>query len=241
VRDPDCTAIILSYKRPQNIAPLVGMLLKAPSIRHVIISNNNPDVKMSDWLRVESPRVGVIEQPTASACPIRYQIALGRDSQLFVAIDDDVFLRPSQIETLCAAMRAHPSSPCGIVGSVYDEGRRMMEYGIRRPGDVDIINQVYAFTPSHVRRFFDLTGALGFGPTHQAWGSSTWDDLVISHSGLSKPRICDVGEFTECPTSAEPGIAAWQEDGFFPFRLSLFQRLRALRPFSHEASGIPQQ
>ena len=28
--------IILSYKRPQNIAPLVGMLLRAPSIGNVI-------------------------------------------------------------------------------------------------------------------------------------------------------------------------------------------------------------
>jgi hypothetical protein len=241
-RERDFTAIILSYKRPQNIAPLVGMLLKAPSIRQVVISNNNPEVRMMDWLGGENSRVSVIEQPAARACPIRYRIALAHESQLFVAIDDDVFLRPSQVETLCATLRAHPSRPCGIVGSSYDEGSRMMRLNVRRPGDVDIINQAYAFTSSHVRRFFDLTSALGFGPTHRAWQSSTWDDIVISHSGESQPRVCDVGAFTECPTSAEPGIATWQESGFLPFRVSLLQRVRALQPFSPQrASGIPRE
>ena len=241
-RDRDCTAIILSYKRPQNIAPLVGLLLQAPSIRHVVVSNNNPAVKMIDWVRIESSRVSVIEQPTAGASPTRYRIALEHDSPLFVAVDDDVFLRPSQIERLCATLRADPSRPCGIIGSLYDESSGVMRYGVTRPGDADIINQAYAFTPGHVRRFFELAILLGFGSTHQAWGRSTWDDIVISHSGLSKPRICDVGSFTECPTNSEPGIAEWQEAGFHQFRLSLFQRLRALQPFPRqEAAAFPQR
>jgi hypothetical protein len=236
-RDRDCTAIILCYKRPQNIAPLVGMLLEAPSIQHVIVSNNNPNLKMADWFSNTSSRVTVIEQGSSCASPLRYRIALEQDSPLFVAIDDDVFLRPSQIETLCQTLRAHPSSPCGITGSVYDERTSLMQYNIRRPGDVDIIHQAYAFTPLHVRRFFDLATALGFGPTHEAWQSTTWDDIVISHSGLSKPRVADIGAFTECPTGAEPSVAAWRTDGFLPFRMSLFQRLQTLQPLSpNEAS-----
>jgi hypothetical protein len=238
-RDRDCTAIILAYKRPQNIAPIVGLLLRAPSIRHVIVSNNNSDVKIADWFRPTSPRVKVIEQGMSCGAPIRYRIALEQDSPLFVGIDDDVFLRPSQIETLCETLRADPTSPCGITGSVYDEGSSLMLYNIRRPGDVDIIHQVYAFTPHHVRQFFGLAAALGFGPTHEAWQHTTWDDLVISHSGLSKPRVADVGAFTECPTGAEPGVAAWRADGFFASRMSLFQRLRALQPLlPNGTSGV---
>jgi hypothetical protein len=229
-RDRDFTAIILSYKRPQNIAPLVGMLLKAPSIRNVIISNNNPDLKMGDWLRIESPGVSVVNQDRARACPIRYQIAQQHDSRYFIAIDDDVFLRPSQIETLCTALRADPSRPWGIHGTSYDDSSGKMQYNLHRPGDVDILNQVYAFTSDHVRRFFELANALGFGSAHEAWERSNWDDMVISHSGVSKPCICDVGAVTECPTGAEQGIAVWREDGFFAGRLSLFQQLRALKP-----------
>ena len=227
-RDRDCTAIVLSYKRPQNIAPLVGLLLKAPSIRQVIVSNNNPGVSMGDWLTVASPRLCVVEQPTAAACHIRYEIARQQDSKLFLAIDDDVFLRPSQIETLCAALRADPVRPYGIFGSSYDDDRCQMQFSIKRPGDVDILNMAYAFTSDHVRRFFELTGALGFGPAHEAWESSAWDDMVISHAGRSKPRICDIGAFTECPTSSEHGIAAWRAEGFMASRVSLFHRIRAL-------------
>jgi hypothetical protein len=227
-RDRDFTAIILSYTRPQNIAPLVGMLLRAPSIRNVIISNNNPDLKIGDWLRIESPRVSVVNQDRARACPIRYQIAQQHDSQHFIAIDDDVFLRPSQIETLCTALCADPSRPWGIHGTLYDDSSGKMHYNIRRPGDVDILNQVYAFTSEHVRRFFELANALGFGPAYEAWERSNWDDMVISHSGVSRPCICDAGPVTECPTGAEQGIAVWREEGFFAGRLSLFQRLCAL-------------
>jgi hypothetical protein len=227
-RDRDLTAIILSYKRPQNIAPLVGMLLKAPSIRNVIISNNNPDLKMGDWFRIESPRVSIVNQDRARACPIRYQIAQQLESRYFIAIDDDVFLRPSQIETLCAALRADPSRPWGILGMSYDDSSGKMQYNICRPGEVDILNQVYAFTSDHVRRFFELANALGFGPAHEAWERSNWDDIVISHSGVSRPCVCDVGAVTGCPTGAEPGIAVWKEDGFLAGRLALFQQLRAL-------------
>ena len=109
-RDRDCTAIVLSYKRPQNIAPLVGLLLKAPSIRQVIVSNNNP--VLSAWGTADgqllAPRLCVVEQPTAAACHIKYQIARQQDSKLFLAIDDDVFLRPSQHRD---ALRGSPRHP----------------------------------------------------------------------------------------------------------------------------------
>ncbi len=214
------------------------MVLKAPSIQRVILSNNNPNLKMADWFGNTSSRVTVIEQGSSCASSLRYRIALEQDSPLFVAIDDDVFLRPSQIETLCETLRAHPCSPCGICGSVYDERSHVL-HNIGRPGDVDIIHQAYAFTPRHVRRFFDLATALRLGPAHEAWQSTTWDDIVISHSGLSKPRVADVGAFTECPTGAEAGVAAWRADGFVPFRMALFHRLRALQPPSPaEAADI---
>jgi len=231
-RIPDCIAIILSYKRPQNIAPIVNLLLKAPSVSQVIISNNNPAVNLRSWMPGDARRVTLIEQDTPTACHVRYHIALEQQSHLFLAVDDDVFLRPSQVETLCAALRADPSRPFGIFGSIYDERRDAIQLDVRRPGDVDILNQAYVFTAEHARRFAELTRELGFGPTHEAWKRSSWDDLVISHSGRAKPRICDVGAYIECPTGSEPGIAAWMDHEFFSERLSLFRRLRAINPLS---------
>jgi hypothetical protein len=134
------------------------MLLRAPSIRNVIISNNNPDLKMEDWLRIESPRISVVNQDRARACPK---------------------------SSICVHVRARSA-------------------------------------------IFELANALGYGPAHEAWERPNWDDMVISHSGVSRPCICDVGAVTECPTGAEPGIAVWREDGFFAGRLSLFQQLCAL-------------
>lgn len=228
---PDTVAILLSCNRPQNIDIIVRLLLRTPSIAKVIVSNNNPRYRMCDWLSIRDPRLVVIEQSVSLPCHLRYGIA-ARETEFhhFLVVDDDLFLRSSQMEALCSALRKDPSRPHGITGMVYDSWRGMMYHNMnQRTQKVDALNRVYAFTSAHVEGFRQLLRETGFKPTHTAWRYSYWDDLFLSFSG-GKPQVCFVGKYLDCPTEAKAGIGVWTEPGFFRHRLPLLLLLRRLRP-----------
>lgn len=228
---PDTVAIVLSYKRPQNIDIIVRLLLRTPSVAAIVVSNNNPAYRLADWMSVHDPRCSMIEQPIARPRHIRYGIA-AREAvyQRFLAVDDDLFLRPSQLESLCAAVRADPSRPHGITGLQYDSWRGMVFHHVSgRTQAVDAINRVYAFTSAHVDNFRQLMRETGFDPRHTAWRHSYWDDLFLSYSA-GKPMVHALGSFLDCPSQFASGIAVWKQPDFFRLRLSLLRRLRLLRP-----------
>ena len=225
---PDTVAILLSYKRPQNIDVITRLLLQTPSIAKVIISNNNPDFRMCDWLSIQDPRLHVIEQPIHRQCDIRFGIAARETTyDKFLAVDDDLFLKPSQMEVLCSSLRADPSRPCGISGFLYDSWRGMKYHNIHhRTQYVDGLNRVYAFTSKHVEGFRQLIRDTAFFTTHSV---CYCDDLFLSFSA-GKPKVMYTGAYLDCPSQSERGVALWREPEFFSFRLKLLLLLRSLRP-----------
>ena len=228
---PDTVAILLSYNRPQNIDVIVRLLLRTPSIAKVIVSNNNPRYRMSDWLSVRDTRLTVIEQCTRQPCHLRYGIAAReKEFHQFLAVDDDLFLRPSQMEQLCSALRSDPARPHGITGMVYDSWRGMMYHNMNKQTQaVDVLNRVYAFTSAHIEGYRQLLREAGVNPTHTAWKYSYWDDLFLSFSG-EKPQVCFVGSYLDCPTQGKQGIGVWMEPSFFRYRIPILLMLRRLRP-----------
>ncbi|MBA4322624.1 MAG: hypothetical protein C0408_07390, partial [Odoribacter sp.] len=54
--NPKACAIVLSYARPKNIEWIVRALLLCPFIEKVIVSNNNPDLKIEDWVHIDDDR-----------------------------------------------------------------------------------------------------------------------------------------------------------------------------------------
>lgn len=225
------TAIILSYKRPQNIQPIVESMLRTPSVRRVIISQNNPDYALEPWLQKLDPRVTLLKHPFRRSPAHRYHLARSlKDDHFFFSVDDDFFLLPSQIERLCSVVRGDPSRPHGVFGQRHDSWRGLTYHGQTGQESVDVLNRAYAFTTDHIAAMDRLLRELGIGIRHPAWNASLWDDMVLSFSGAQPPVIHDVGSLLDCPTADKPGLAVFKRPGFFDFRLLLFQDLRRHRP-----------
>lgn len=228
---PDIVAIVLSYRRPYNIDPIVRVLLKTPSIAKIIISNNNPQYRMSDWMSISDPRITVIEQVLPRPAHVRYGIAARESSyKKFLAVDDDLFLKPSQLEVVCQALHADPSRPYGVAGQIYDSWRGMLYHNINdRTQKVDILNRIYAFTSDHVETFFSLVRQAGYRPTSEQWKYSHWDDLFLSFSGAT-PQVIYTGKYLDCPSQSEAGVAVWRTTGFFGLRVPVILMLRKIHP-----------
>lgn len=230
VKNPVFTAIIPAYKRPQNIRPIVESLLRTPEVKKVIISNNNCRVDLSRWFRSSDLRVTIIEQVIDRPPLIRQEIALRDDGQYFIVVDDDLFLLPSQISTLCRAQIADSSSPHAAVGEVYDSWMDRMHHHVTDySGFIDIVNRAFTFTRGHLDVYFALRDQLASG-TLSLRAIELADDVITSFSGTRRPRTHAIGSFLTCPTSGTVGIAAWRTDGFFPTRLPILFLLRKLRP-----------
>lgn len=231
VAKPLFTAILLSYKRPQNIRPILQSLLKTPEIGKVIVSNNNSRIRMGDWLSCSDPRVTVIDQVIDRPAGLRQHIAYREHADFFLIVDDDLFLLPSQLSGLCRALIEDPAVPHGIAGQLYDSWMdRMHRHVVDHNGPVDIVNGAVAFTRKHLAEYFRLLDLLQIGPTHPFSTACISDDIILSWSGTRKPRIHALGPMTECPTSADPRIAVWRREGFFGARIMLLLTLRKLRP-----------
>ncbi len=94
---PSATAILLSYKRPKNIEPIVRALLRCAFIDKVIVSNNNPAVRIGDWVHLTDPRIRLIDQTRDSPPGLRFAIAFDTPAEHFLCIDDDIFPYPKQV------------------------------------------------------------------------------------------------------------------------------------------------
>lgn len=221
----DVTAIVAQYLRPYNIDLIVRCLLLAPSIQRVIVSENNPECRLGSWLSIRHPRLCILTQSIRAGTPDRYRIAREEPSAKFLIIDDDLFLHPDQIETLCRKLGQDPDVPHGIFGQRYRENGSFEHavHGIE--GELDILNRVYACTASQVHATVQIMRTLGVPVSEQTWGHYPFDDIALSFATLRRPRCHNVGSFFDCPTQGSMDIAAWRAQDFKRIRAEALRKL----------------
>lgn len=232
VRSPasSATFVQLSYARPGNIQRIVDTVLQARCCGRLILSNNNPDIDILDFIEPDPERFEILQQTERWGAVKRFSIAREAGGEFFLCIDDDLFLTVDQIDTLFDRLRAYPAVPHGIWGAKAEIGTAptgqpvlKLERGVRRKDtEVRIINRAYAFTRLHLERFFALMGRLGIDDP-RALGPA--DDILLSYCGEGRPRIHDLGALEDCPTSDRQGIALWREPGFAELRARLIVAL----------------
>jgi hypothetical protein len=226
-----CAVVLLSYRRPQNIEWLVRGYLKCDFVTRVIVSNNNPDVDLTHYLRLDDPRIELIQQPVRTRQGMRFSLAAerGADDPYLISPDDDIFLYPSQIETLFRGLVAEPAVPHGIRGEVWRKPGSPIAYPFdpTAVGDgwVEHLTGYYAFTAEQARRCLEIYSALGWNDPN-AIGNG--EDIVLSFSGADRPRIHDIGGFLQC-NSWQTEVATWRAQGFLKERMALDDQLRRLR------------
>lgn len=232
VRGPErCTVVLLSYRRPQNIEWIVRGYLKCDFVTRVIVSNNNPAIDLTCHLRLDDPRIELIQQTALTRQGMRFSLAAerGDENRFFLSPDDDIFLYPGQIETLFRGLVAAPAVPHGIQGEVRREKALLPHYpfqlAVTGDGLVDHLLGYYAFTREQARRCVELYGVLGWGDPSSVGNG---EDIVLSFSGAGRPRIHHVGGFLQC-ASWQTEVATWRSHrNFFKERLILHDHLREM-------------
>lgn len=234
VRSSDCTAILLSYKRPSNIEHLVRVCLAQPWITRVIVSNSNIAVDITRWVSVRDARLVLINEAARTGVGYRFVLAAEADTNLFVSIDDDVFLDGPQLSALHAHLVADPRRVHGIHGNDLASGE-MAEPGfssfvvsiMRQERDVDCLIGTYAFSRQHARRYLALCRLMGITDPKML---ENGEDIILSQCGDGKARIHDVGRIVECISSTVPGVAQYLTQGdFWPARVATLLEARRLR------------
>lgn len=226
------TAILLSYKRVRNMEPIVESLLRTSFVERIVVSNNNPEYRIADWIRVRDPRIHLIDQPRRTPAGIRFELALQEPGPFYLSIDDDILLYPDQIRRIFRHLVANPVVPHGIHGEMYfpDDPAFDEKLGwatdIRSEQGVDSLNCVYAFHRNHLLEMQRLAGLIGLDVGAVANG----EDVLISTCGKGRARVHEVGPILICLSSHRAGVATWRtRQNFFAERGALLQRLRAVK------------
>jgi hypothetical protein len=235
--EPRITVVLLSYKRVHNMDTLVRNLLRADCVQHLVVSNNNPDYRISDWVQVEDARLRLVDQPRRTPPGIRFELARQAPGDYFISVDDDVLLYPEQLESLFKSLLAQPEVPHGVQGEKFlgrSGTRRAGPFGDWQPGcfgetEADVINTVYTFTRKQLEALYRLASALGKEVATLANG----EDVLLSMSGQGRPRVHDVGAVGQCLSWCRAGVATWRSrQAFFQERTVLFESLQALKASS---------
>jgi hypothetical protein len=222
------TVILLSYRRVRNMEPLVANLLHTDFVEKVIVSNNNPEYRIGEWIRLRDPRLQLIDQPQRTPPGIRFELARHEPGPYFLSIDDDVLLYPEQVLRLFEHLVANPGVPHGFQGEEYKPDHpRLWDVALRGEREVDNINCLYAFHKDHLIEMERLADQLGIELRELANG----EDLLVSASGAGRPRVHELGQVLICLSSHREGVATWRSRrNFFQERRELFGKLRALKP-----------
>ena len=224
---PPATAILMSYRRPANMEAIVGQLLRLRFVERVVLSNNNPDVDISEFVKRRDARLTIIEQPRRRPASIRAALARDHPAERYISLDDDIFLTAAQIETVYRGLLAEPDVVHGVQGGARThDGERPFRGDIRGDATVELVHRAYFFARPLVDEWFRLLDALGYA-TADALPNA--EDVIFSFAGRGRPRCHDVGGWIDCETSDAAGIALWREPDFDAPRAHVFDQLAARR------------
>jgi len=213
------TAYVSGYLRPQNTRALVESLLRTPSVGRVIVSENKPSC-LKRWWTADSPRVTFLQHAEEQNCHQRFLHLMHVPSDFFLMTDDDIFLRPDQLEQLCKALKKQPSSPKGICGQRWDG--TVLHSNLRSMGEVDVLNRLYVFTKNHLSSYVALSKKLS---VDSSWENHGADDIILSYSGSGRPHIVDIGDCVDCTSQGQAGTAQWRGASFMKDRNAAFAKI----------------
>ena len=227
-RSEKCTIILLNYKRPFNMECQLRLVLICDFVGEVLLSNNNPHCDLTKHVTTRDPRLKIINQHGRRFPSVRFELAKLAKFQSIIAIDDDVFPTPNQLQILFHNLLSDPSCPHGWGGERFranlSELNDSSEEPIRntvisKDMEVDALIWAFAFTKTINERYFQLLEKIG--ETNESVTSS--EDVVLSFAGHKPSRIHASNKLITCPTSDDEDIATFQQTGFLHRRAQLVE------------------
>jgi hypothetical protein len=194
------TAILLSWRRPHNLPPIIEALAGSPRIGEIMLWNNNPEV------RLDFPGVTVINSPRNFLCFARYSLVPLAAHDTIWFQDDDLLLSNAQLEAMYAAYLPDPSRIYGRVGRNLVDGLYSADDVY---GDCDIVlGQTMLFHRNLLHYAFTPLGAL---PPDLAE-----DDIIFSLATARRHLAVEVGPIEDL--GMDDGVALWRRPDHFERR-----------------------
>lgn len=130
---------------------------------------------------------------------------------------------PAQVKILFQHLLEQPGAPHGITGHYKSKYHQNKEMG------VDTLNQIYAITREQLRKYHELSESIK-AIDYSAYENIELyaDDVLISKSGINKPKIHNVGTLLRCPTARKPGVAMHQDKEFLAGRTKVISALKTV-------------
>lgn len=223
------TVILPSYARPGNVDLILSAVVACDFVSEIIITNNNPAIRLEDHLHVADPRIQLVRQPRQTPASIRFDLSREAREPWILAIDDDVFPSPEQVRAIFRHLLSRPEQVHGYGGEVWGDPPSKATYRTvtwpRGTQPVDTLMWAFAYTRAHVEEYFQLLEKLGI----ENLELKSSEDVPLSFAGEGSALIHGVGLFCRCPSESDPAVATWLRPGFFQHRLELVARCRELQ------------
>ena len=229
------TVILMNHKRPENVALIARYVLRSGFVSRLVISNNSQAYPIARYVPFHDERLVLLDQERPSGVGIRFELARRYPARYYLAIDDDIFLHPAQLQWIYERLCASDEQPHGIFGAAWSPAEspsKEWPFVHRRGADVpvDILNGLFAFTAGQLQEYFRLCGVLGIDDPSSLMNG---EDIILSFSGSRRPRIHNIGPIWECASASTPGVALHvSRPRFYEERWSLLSRLREAKPLA---------
>jgi hypothetical protein len=215
--DVDARATVLvTYYHPSRLRYLdsqVRNLLRCGFVDRLVLSNHNPEFRLTDVLTVRDPRIVVVQQDAPRGCGYRWMVALEHLSEFMIVVDDDLLLYPWQLARVFEQVVRQPRAPHGFAGMLFSPDGAM-QYVESEERSVDYLCELYAVTGEQVRRYHALRAQLGPSEDVVASVDSAADFVLISRAGQERPRIHSAGRLFRDETFNQHGVAVHQRGQF---------------------------
>jgi hypothetical protein len=211
--DAKVSAILLSWRRVENLNRIIADLRRWKRVTEIIVWNNNCDRTLS------YPNVTVINAPRNFGSLVRYCIVPLAINDTIWFQDDDIFVKETQFETVFKAYLSNASRIYGCRGRNLTKGIYAM---VDAFGECDIIvSQTMMFHRSLLYHLFQLIGRIQIG-----WAA---DDIAFSLSCPTRHIAVDVGPLEEFGWDDEN--AQWRMPGWLEIRQ---RQVDMMLPFRNE-------
>lgn len=227
---PQKAMVLITYYHParmDHIEPQVRNILKCRFVDKLIISNHNPDVRIEDKIKIKDGRLHFINQTTRRGCGYRWLVAQELNSEYLIVVDDDIWFFPSQLAKLFSHLVADPLIPHGITGMLFVENKDL-EYHEKKDMTVDFLCETYAVTGDHINQYLELRRLVAQNDELADMIDSAADFMIISRTGVGKPKIHNVGRLFKADTFKQADVAVHKNERFDKSVLEVGQLLNSL-------------
>ena len=206
---PGVTAIILSYKRQQNIRIIIDRLLSTGIVTQIIVWNNNPEIQY------QLDGVMTINASHNHKAIARYAAAMLSENDTILFNDDDWLFNADDIVALYAQQQCEPDRIFGFMGRNLQDGQYMTQAAF---GDVDIVlGQFMLFSKNLLSRVYGKILALT--PFERG------DDIAFSLLVGGKHFCVDV---PRQDLETDNSVALWRAPNHFQLRQLMVERVLRL-------------